>query len=277
MPDMYLIELADTEFQKFRDLIYREAGIKLSDTKKALVQARLSKRVRVLGLASYRQYHDHLVENWESEKINFINAITTNKTEFFRENRHFEYLKDVYLPELTAMGPDEIRIWSAGCSTGEEPYTIAMTVQEYFRGKDAVPVKILATDIDTNVLDYARDGVYNESQVDKIDPNLLRRYFDRGRGDNSGFYRVKESLKQMIYFRRQNLQDPEFPMKKQFHIIFCRNVIIYFDKDTQRELFEKFYRYLSPRGRLFIGHSENILNITNIYALVGNTIYRKNL
>jgi chemotaxis protein methyltransferase CheR len=274
---MYFIELEDREFNRFREIIYTEAGIKLSDMKKALVQSRLSMRIRLLGLKSYEEYYGYLIEHYDDEKINFINAITTNKTEFFREHKHFEYLRDVFLPDLIREKPKEILIWSAGCSTGEEAYSIAMTILEFFKLSQMPAVKILATDIDTNVLKSARCGIYNDGQIDKLDQTLLKRYFYKGIDHNAGTYRVKEKLSGMIYFRRLNLQNEVFPMKKQFDIIFCRNVIIYFDKDTQSELFEKFYKYLAGWGRLFIGHSENITNVTNKFTLIGNTIYRKSV
>ncbi len=273
---MILIELGDEEFLKFKELIYSEAGIKLSDMKKALVQARLSMRVRTLGLNSYREYYEYLMSNYDSEKIDFINSITTNKTEFFRENKHFEYIKEIYLPELLSTKASNIRFWCAGCSTGEEPYSLAITLFQYF-GKTKFPdIKILATDIDTNVLEFARNGIYGINQTEKIDPAILKNYFDKGKGEQDGFFKVKDFVKEKISFRRMNLLDQEYPMKKEFDIIFCRNVIIYFDKETQKELFKKYYKYLASWGRLFIGHSENIMNVTNLFSLVGNTIYRKN-
>lgn len=267
--------LEDEDFNKLREIVYREAGIKLSDVKKILMQSRLMKRLRELRIDSFSDYYDYLIENYDEEKINFINLITTNKTDFFRENDHFEFMKDVLLPDYEKRGIKEIRIWSAGCSTGEEPYTIAMVTNEYFSTKQAPEILILATDIDTQVLQKAKNGVYPEEHLSTVDPKYLKTYFTKGTGENEGLYRVNESLKQTVYFRRLNLLQEEYPMKKQFDIIFCRNVIIYFDRETQKRLFSKFYNYLKDDGYLLIGHSENITSITDKFMLAGRTIYRK--
>ncbi len=267
--------LSDPQFCRFKKLIYNESGIKLSGMKKALLQARLAKRIRALELGSFEEYYNYLIDNYQTEKYNFINVITTNKTEFFRESKHFHFIRDVFLPMLEQRGQGEIRIWSAGCSTGEEAYTIAITVREYYKNRLMPPVKILATDIDTGVLEKAEKGIYDIDHVKKINIDLLKRYFLRGTGENAGLFKVKRSLKDMIYFRRLNLNEDTYPMKKKFDLIFCRNVIIYFDKEKQRELFQKFYHYLEDRGRLFLGHSENITSISDKFYPEGSTIYRK--
>ncbi len=267
--------LEDDDFNRLRDIVYKEAGIKLSDVKKILMQSRLMKRLRELRMDSFTDYYDYLIDNYDDEKINFINLITTNKTDFFRENDHFEFMKGVLLPDFEKKAPGEIRIWSAGCSTGEEPYTIAMVVSEYFSGRHSPEILILATDIDTQVLQKAKDGVYPEEHLVTVDQKYLKTYFTRGTGENEGLYRVSDKLKQSVYFRRLNLLQDEYPMKKQFDIIFCRNVIIYFDRETQKKLFSKFYNYLKDDGYLLIGHSENITSITDKFMLSGRTIYRK--
>ncbi len=272
---MVNFQLSDSDFEKFKELIYREAGIHLTEMKKALVQARLTKRIRALGLVSFSDYHRYLLDNSEEEMVNFINSITTNKTEFFRESKHFEFINDFLLPHLEEKRVNRIRIWSAGCSTGEEPYTLAITVLEYFRDRPLPDVKILATDIDTMVLEKGEQGIYREDQLVNMDRELVQRYFLRGKGEDGGLYQVKDFVKKLVFFRRLNLQIEAYPMKGPFHMIFCRNVIIYFDKDTQKRLFERFHRYLDDDGYLFIGHSENISNLTNRFSLVGNTTYRK--
>lgn len=269
----YILE--DHDFNRLRDIVYKEAGIKLSDVKKILMQSRLMKRLRELRLDSFAEYYDYLIENYNEEKINFINLITTNKTDFFRENDHFEFMKNVLLPEYQRRGMKEIRIWSAGCSTGEEPYTIAMVVSEFFGTSNPPEILILATDIDTQVLQKAKNGIYSEDHLATVDQKYLKKYFIQGTGENEGYYQVSNSLKELIYFRRLNLLQDEYPMKKQFDIIFCRNVIIYFDRETQKKLFAKFYHYLKDDGCLLIGHSENITSITNQFMLAGRTIYRK--
>ncbi len=267
--------LSDNDFNKLRDIIYDEAGIKLSDVKKILMQSRLIKRLRDLKLDNFTEYHDYLIQNYEKEKINFINAITTNKTDFFRENDHFEFMKSKILPEFMNKKEKELRIWSAGCSTGEEPYTIAITLFEYFNGKVAPELLILATDIDTQVLDKAQEGRYSAEHLAEVDPKYLKNYFIHGESDRGDFYTVKDNLKQIVYFRRLNLLSEEYPMKQKFDIIFCRNVIIYFDRETQKKLFEQYHKYLKDDGYLLIGHSENITSITDKFVLAGRTIYKK--
>jgi chemotaxis protein methyltransferase CheR len=274
---MNFIEFDDDLFIKFKELIYQEAGIKLTDLKKALIQARLSKRLRYLGIPSYRDYYYYLIDHFTEEKIEFINAITTNKTEFFREGRHFEFIKDSCLPEFEIRGKKKIKIWSAGCSTGEEAYSIAITLREFYAGGRSPEIRILATDIDTNVLERAYSGLYTLEQVKDIDIALLKKYFKRGTGDNEGLFRVKDEIRDMILFRRLNLLDDTYPMKGKFDILFCRNVIIYFDRPTQKDLFEKFSRYLDEEGYLFIGHSENLTSVSNKFTLLGHTIYRKSI
>jgi len=268
-------ELTDADFNKLRDIIYQEAGIKLSDVKKILMQSRLIKRLRELKLDNFTQYHEYLVNNFEIEKINFINAITTNKTDFFRENDHFEFMKSKILPDFEKKNEKELRIWSAGCSTGEEPYTIAITLNEYFNGKPSPELLILATDIDTQVLAKAQEGNYPADHLSDVDPKYLKSYFIPNENDKGTFYKVKDSLKEIVYFRRLNLLQEEYPMTKKFDIIFCRNVIIYFDRETQKKLFEKYYGYLKDDGYLLVGHSENITSLTDKFLLVGRTIYKK--
>lgn len=270
----YILE--DHDFNRLRDIVYKEAGIKLSDVKKILMQSRLMKRLRELRLDSFGDYYDYLIENYNEEKINFINLITTNKTDFFRENDHFEFMKNVVLPEYQRRGMKEIRIWSAGCSTGEEPYTIAMVTREFFGTNKSPEILILATDIDTQVLQKAKNGIYSEDHLATVDPKYLKKYFVTEKNeDDDVYYRVCDSLKESVYFRRLNLLQDEYPMQKKFDIIFCRNVIIYFDRDTQRKLFAKYYNYLKDDGYLLIGHSENITSITDQFVLAGRTIYRK--
>lgn len=267
--------LSDEDFCRLRDIIYDEAGIKLGDVKKILMQSRLMKRLRELRIGSFSEYYDYLLENYDEEKINFINLITTNKTDFFRENDHFEFMRKVILPELEEKKESQIRIWSAGCSTGEEPYTIAMVAREYFGTKSTPEILILATDIDTQVLQKARAGIYGGDHLAAVEPQYMKNYFVKETGENEGLYRVKDSLKEIVYFRRLNLLQDEYPMKKKFDVIFCRNVIIYFDRETQKKLFNKYYSYLKDDGYLLIGHSENITSITNKFVLAGRTIYRK--
>ncbi len=269
------IQLNDDDFLYLSAIIYRECGIKINEGKKALVQARLMRRMRELRIREYHEYLRFLADNYKDEKINLINCITTNKTEFFRESYHFEFMKSTVLPAYAETRKQRLRIWSAGCSTGQEPYTIAMTLFEHFGGAMPPDARILATDIDTNVIQTGRDGVYREDLFKGIDPGIMKRYFLRGRGENQGLYRVKEYVKKLVCFRRLNLLDEYYPMKGPFDIIFCRNVMIYFDKDTQRRLLAKFNRYLADDGYLFMGHSESLNGISNDFKTVGRSVYRK--
>jgi len=266
--------LTDGEFEYFRSIVYRETGINLSDMKKSLLQSRLMRRMRELRLYTYSDYAHFMEGRYHDELIYFINAVTTNKTEFFRESQHFEVLLDKVFPEFDSEGKKTIRIWSAGCSTGEEPYSIAMTVFQHYKAQSSASVKILATDIDTQVLQTAVSGVYKEDQISDMDPSLIRKYMVAGK---EGVYRVNEEVRKMITFKRLNLLDEDYPMKKKFNCIFCRNVVIYFDKPTQKCLFEKFYDYLEDDGYLFVGHSENLSGLTDKFKLIGRTVYRKAL
>ncbi len=272
---MVELEIDKREFEAFRELIYKESGIKLSDHKKALVQSRIARRCRILHIDTFPDYYNYLVDHYEQEKIEFINAITTNKTDFFRENQHFDFMRDVVLPDFEKSGRRKLRIWSAGCSTGEEPYTIALTVHEYFKNKKKPDIKILATDIDTRVIDTARKGIYDFERIREIDLSLLKEYFFMGKGENAGLFRIKDILKNYISYRRLNLMDASYPMKGHFDIVFCRNVIIYFEKEDQAKLFQKIHRYMLPGTYLFIGHSENISTFATGFKLVGNTIYQR--
>ncbi len=269
----HIQELGDREFTKFRDIIYEESRIKLSEMKKALVQARLMMRLRELRLGGYREYYDYLMEHYDAEIVNLINCITTNKTDFFRESKHFDFLREEVLPRFDASGRTRMRLWSAGCSTGEEPYSIAITIFEHYRGAPPRDIKILATDIDTAVLDVARKGTYKASILEAVDRETSRRHFLRGTGENEGLYRVKDAVKSMVHFRRLNLLDAQYPMNGPFDVIFCRNVIIYFDKDTQRVLFDRFRRYIADDGYLFVGHSETLSGVTDKFSFIKNTIY----
>jgi len=271
---LMLKELTDEEFEMLRGVVYRETGIKLSDLKRSLLQSRLLRRLRFLKLYEFSDYIDYLREHYNDEIINFINAITTNKTEFFRENQHFEYLNNIVFPEIKKSDKRRIRIWSAGCSTGEEPYSIAITAKEYFN-ESISDIKILATDIDTQVLEKGFSGIYSFDQISGIDPVLLKKHFAKGKNENEGAFKVKDVTRSMIVFKRLNLLDQIYPMQGKFDIIFCRNVVIYFDKPTQKILFERFYNYLHDDGYLFVGHSENLSGITDKFRHLGKTVYKK--
>jgi chemotaxis protein methyltransferase CheR len=275
-----LFTITAEEFSAFRQLIHREAGISLSDAKKQLVCSRLGKRLRHLKLESFSQYYDYLMNDDPrgEERLQMINCLTTNKTDFFRENHHFEFLRDQLIPELRDRavrgGPKRLRIWSAGCSSGEEPYSIAMTVREALAGSPGWDVKILASDIDTVMLAAAEQGIYKQDKVADVPEELLRRYFLRGKGDWDGQFKVKRELSEMISFRRVNLIEYPWPFRGPFDAVFCRNVVIYFGRPTQQLLFEQIARVLSPDGYLFVGHSENLYWLSDLLVPLPGTIYR---
>lgn len=266
----------DNDFQTVKTLVAEQTGIHLTDAKQDLVYGRLSKRIRKLGLSSFQEYIDYLKQDHEDELINFINAITTNLTSFFRENHHFEYLSETLLPSLIKANESsrKIRIWSAGCSTGEEPYSIAMTLLNKMSNLYNWDIKILATDLDTNVINTASKGIYPLERISGIDDKMKKRWFLNGKGAKSGFVKVSRELQDIIVFRQLNLMN-RWPIKGQFDLIFCRNVVIYFDKPTQKILFDRFANVLTDNGTLFIGHSETLFKVSSRYKPLGSTIYQK--
>ncbi len=266
--------ITDEEFERFRSLVYRESGISLNDSKKSLLVARLSKRLRTLGLATFRDYYERVLEEPAGDEFTqMLDCIATNKTDFFREPVHFEFLRERVLPALDSL--KRIRIWSSACSSGEEPYTIAMTLFDGVAAPLQWDWKILASDLSTRVLAQAAPGVYEEERVRELSPEVIRRHFLKGRGREAGMVKVRPHLSDMILFRRINLMDERYPIKTPLDVIFCRNVMIYFDRPTQQRLVNKFHRYLKPGGHLFIGHSESLQWVTHPFRAVAPTIYQK--
>ena len=262
------------DFDVLRKLSNEHSGIIVSDDKFDMFYSRLSKRLRTLRLNSFREYGALLRTNPEPEFTEFINAITTNLTSFFRENHHFEFLRETLLPEILRRNAAsrQVRVWSAGCSTGEEPYSIAMTLLESLpHGWNA---KILATDLDTQVLATASQGVYNQDRVSGISEERLNRWFMKGKGANQSKVRIRPALQELVSFNQLNLMG-EWPMSGPFDVIFCRNVLIYFDRQTKIELVNRYADILVDGSCLFIGHSESLNQLTDQVKLVGKTIYRK--
>jgi chemotaxis protein methyltransferase CheR len=257
------------DFARVRKLIYQHAGISLSEAKTDMVYSRVGRRLRALGYDSFKVYLDalesgKLPEEWES----FTNALTTNLTSFFREDHHFPILSDHL---LSLQKP--IRIWCSAASTGEEPYTIAMTACEAF-GTLKPPVQIIATDIDTNVLATATRGVYPYERVSKLSEKRRKDFFQKGTGQQEGSVRVKSELRQLITFSQLNLLDEHWQLGEPFDAIFCRNVMIYFDKPTQTKILSRFVPLMKPHSLLFAGHSENFLYVSNALQLLGKTVYK---
>jgi chemotaxis protein methyltransferase CheR len=268
--------MTDRNFELICHIARERTGISLTPHKKEMVYSRLARRIRNLGLGSFNAYCDLLVADDTGEMNEFVNAITTNLTSFFREKHHFSFLRRIVASDWVARNRrgEPLRIWSAGCSTGEEPYSIAMTLCEAGVTADW-NVKILATDLDSNVLDTARAGIYPQERVEQMNPALMKQYFQRDRDSAvGGAVRIKQSLRDMITFNRLNLME-EWPMRGRFDILFCRNVIIYFTKETQRVLFDRYAGQLKDNAHVFIGHSESLGGVSNRFENLGNTVYRK--
>jgi chemotaxis protein methyltransferase CheR len=254
--------------------VHELTGISLADSKRELVYSRLARRLRKLQLTSFSEYCALVEQGGAEEMQELTNAMTTNLTSWFRERYHFEQLASEALPYIAKQraGTHRVRLWSAGCSTGEEPYSMAMVLREVQRGFSDWDVRVLATDIDSNVVQTAAAGVYPADRLKGLEARQLARWFKPdGRAQH---YTVEDELKSLITFKQLNLLDA-WPVKGPFDVIFCRNVTIYFDKDTQRELFERMADLQEPGGWLFIGHSENLFNLTRRYKLVGRTVYRR--
>ena len=267
----------EEDFAALRALVKTHTGIHLSEQKRELVYGRLSRRLRALGLESFRAYRELLERGDGDELVEFCNAITTNLTSFFREAHHFQYLREqVLVPRAAAAGgARRLRFWSAGCSTGEEPYSLAMTIHEAVGDVRRWDIKVLATDLDTEVLGRAQRGVYEEERVRGLPAARLERFFRHDDSGKSARYAVTQELRDLITFRELNLMHT-LPMKGPLDAIFCRNVIIYFDKETQRQLFARIAQLQRPGDLLFLGHSESLYRVSDAYALVGKTIYRRN-
>lgn len=273
--------LSERDFNRFSEFIYGECGIKMPPAKKTMLEARLQKRLRKLGIRSFQEYADYIFSRAgaEEELVHLIDVVTTNKTDFFREPAHFDHLVAHALPELIRTRGAGVRrplaIWSAGCSSGEEPYTLSMVLSEYAEREPGFSFSILATDICTTVLDKAKMAIYDEDRIEPVPAVLRQKYLLRGKGERRGLVRVVPELRSRVKFRRLNFMDGDFGMREQMDIIFCRNVIIYFDKQTQERLLNKFCRHLVPGGYLFMGHSETLSGLDVPVDQVASTIYRK--
>jgi chemotaxis protein methyltransferase CheR len=258
------------DFERVRAMIYKRAGIALADSKQEMVYSRLARRLRATGINSFVRYLDDLEGGrlgggeWEA----FTNALTTNLTSFFRESHHFPVLAE----HIKARRGEPMNIWCSASSTGEEPYSIAITCCEAYNTLTP-PVHILATDIDTNVLATAANGVYPLERIEKLPPEQQRRFFLKGKGANAGMARVRQELRQLITYRQLNLLDEKWDIRPGFDVIFCRNVMIYFDKATQRKILQRFVPLMKPDALLFAGHSENFLYVSDALKLRGKTVY----
>ncbi|WP_298637115.1 CheR family methyltransferase [uncultured Thiobacillus sp.] len=263
-----IFEFTPRDFARVRALIYRQAGISLTESKQEMVYSRLARRLRAKGMSSFEEYLDRLESGRDSEEWEaFTNALTTNLTSFFREAHHFPILAEHLLGMKAPLS-----IWCAASSTGEEPYSIAMTACEAF-GTLTPPVSIVATDIDTNVLETAANGVYPIERIDKMARDRVKRFFQRGKGERAGLARVRPELRQLVTFKPLNLLAANWPVSGPFDVIFCRNVMIYFDKPTQSGILARFVPLMKPQGLLFAGHSENFMYASDAFRLRGKTVY----
>lgn len=263
--------MSDKDFSTLRRFIYSECGINITEAKRTMLEARLQKRLKALSMSSFSDYCEYLFsdEGIAEEQVQMINQVTTNKTDFFREPAHFESLRNKVLPSF-GRGRKSVTVWSAGCSSGEEPYTLAMVLKE--SGYDFT---IVATDISTRMLEKARQAVYEEDRIAPIPPDLLKKYVLVSKNKAKRLYRIAPELRQHVRFERLNFMAQDFGFQEPMDIIFCRNVIIYFDKPTQEALLNRFCRYLSPDGYIFMGHSETLLGMDVPLTPVAPTIYRR--
>jgi chemotaxis protein methyltransferase CheR len=273
-------ELTDREFKTLQAFIYREAGISLSDAKRTLVYSRLAKRLRELNFKSFTQYIEYLTtaDRDGRERQQVINCLTTNKTEFFREPHHFDFLRDVVFPHVRqqamAGGPKQLSIWSSASSSGEEPYSIAISILEHFGDRRGWKIEVLATDINTEVLRTASSGIYPLDRLEGLPTELKQKYFLKGTGSDAGQCRVRPNVRDLVTFRQLNLLAEPLPVPTGFDVIFCRNVIIYFDLPTQQKLLPQFAQRLKPTGHLMLGHSENVPWLSDIFEPLGSTVHR---
>jgi chemotaxis protein methyltransferase CheR len=274
-------EMSYKTFCRFRDYVTTNLGIKMPDVKKTMLQSRLQKRLRALSIASYDDYYDYVfsIRGMDTELTHMIDAITTNKTDFFREPKHFEYLEQFVLPELLettkTAGSKQFRFWSAGCSTGAEPYTMAMVLSEFSSRHAGFRFSILATDISQRVLDEAKDGIYTTAMANPIPPALRKKYLLKSKNPNKNVVRIIPELRARISFGRLNFMADDFRLGSTIDIIFCRNVMIYFDRSTQENVVNRFCQYLSPGGYLFVGHSETLNGLSVPLTQVCPTIYQR--
>lgn len=271
------MQLSDREFKQISDLVYSLVGIKLSAEKKTLVIERLQKVIRNGGFGSFHEYYEYVLADASGREIvNLIDRISTNHTFFFREKHHFDFMRQTWLPQIIARGErcgqKELRIWSAGCSSGEEPYSIALLLADHPALQQGWKVKILATDIAVSVLEKAAAGIYEQTALAGLSEAGRRKHFQKL---PDGRWQAGKSLREMIMFRRLNLINETYPFRNQFHLIFCRNVMIYFDDKTRAGIVQRFHKHLDGQGYLFIGHSETLNQYTALFTHVQPAIYSK--
>ncbi|MBA7701007.1 Chemotaxis protein methyltransferase [subsurface metagenome] len=275
-------KMSEKDFDRLSRFIHTRYGIKMPPAKRIMLESRLQKRLRKLEFSSFHDYIEYVLsqEGKEHELIQMIDLVTTNKTDFFREPAHFDFLVETALPELINLYQAGIRsvfkVWSAGCSTGEEPYTLAIVLSEFAETRPHFHFSILATDISSRVLEYGKEGIYEAEKVEPIPKNLKKKYLLRGKDKNKNLVRIKPELRKPIRFYCLNLMDSRYTMLETMDIVFFRNVIIYFDRSTQEMLINRVCRYLKPGGFIFMGHSETLFSMNVPLDQAAPTIYRRN-
>jgi chemotaxis protein methyltransferase CheR len=276
-----VLTMSDGQFARLSEYIRTACGIKLPPAKKTMLEGRLRKRLHALGIESFDRYCEHLFSSHgsESEYIHMIDVVTTNKTDFFREPDHFDYLSETVLPELvSAHGPgvrNRLIVWSAGCSTGEEPYTLAMVLSEFAEQCPGFRFSILATDISTAVLEKAKSGIYEHEKVAPIPMMFRKKYLLKSKDRDKGLVRIAPELRAAVRFERLNFMEEDYEIAESIGVVFCRNVIIYFDRLTQEQFLKRISQYLMPGGYLFVGHSESLHSMDLPLVQTATTVYRK--
>ena len=271
--------ISNSDFGRLRSFIYAQSGINLNMDKRTMLELRIKRRLKSLNLTSFSEYCEYLFghQGQKEEIVHFLDVVTTNKTDFFREPDHFDFLVNKALPELVARNGHErqVLVWSAGCSTGEEPYTLAMVMNEFGLAHPGFQFRVLATDLSTTVLKKARLGIYSEEVVRPVASDLRKKYFMRSRDRSSNLLRVVPELRQLVEFRRLNFKDADYGMTEKVDMIFCRNVIIYFDRATQEQILQKLTQHLAQGGYCFVGHSETLHGMDLPLLPVAPALYRR--
>jgi len=264
------------DFNFLRNVVKKETGIISDEGKYTMYYSRLSRRLRKLKLPDFAAYREYLASNTQAEGIELVNAVTTNLTAFYREEHHFDFLVNTIVAEKIKNNDKVLRIWSAACSTGEEPYSIAMSLLDTIKDIKSWDIRIYATDIDSNVVKTAKTGVYSLERVDSLDVKQVKTHMKKGSGNNAGFIKMNDDVKSLIRFNQLNLLKP-WPLKEKMDVIFCRNVVIYFDMETKISLVKRFHDQLKTKGYLIMGHSESLHGVSESYTLLGKTVYQKNV
>lgn len=274
--DIRLRKIGDNEFRKLSEFIEREVGIKLPPVKRSLLESRLQKRLKVLGIYDFKEYCDHVFHTTEgaTEVIEMIDAITTNKTDFMREPAHFEYMIHEALPEL-ARTRNSIQLWSAACSSGQEPYNMAMFMEEFIKRTNPLGYSITATDISKSSLKKAREAIYSMRDIDVVSDAFKKKYFLRSKTPGSEQVRIKPEIRKKVVFQGINLMKDQYGLKNKFDIVFCRNVLIYFNKENQAAVIQRIINQMNSGAYLFLGHSESLAGMRNQLVSVGSSVYRK--